>query len=89
MSPERIQAGDLVMVVRWPHEHGGVLGFTFTVAAIVPCCSCRACGEEFSPAAKRDDHSDGRGACLPVAWLKKIDPPAQPEAVEHEEAVPA
>lgn len=81
---EPIKAGDLVMVVRWPHRcessNGLFSGFIGTVEAFHPFAHCR-CGEFFNEPAARFTGSVRRG--VPVSWLKKIDPPAQSETTER------
>ena len=73
MRSRGIQAGDVVQVVRWPHEHSdGQLGHVFTVLAIVPMAHCGVCGIEIGPCASREPF-----VALPLAWLKRLDPPAE------------
>lgn len=83
-----IREGDLVMVVHvhCAREESG-LGQLFTVQEVAHDsghwlrCSCGAAYSD------REAHARLEGTWLPVAWLKKIDPPK--ETVEHKEEITA
>jgi hypothetical protein len=79
-----IQAGDLVMVVR---GHECALGMIFTASKIGKSGGwlCQRCKENKWESAISAFHS-GETACVPLAWLKKIDPlPAErKEEIAHE-----
>jgi hypothetical protein len=90
---EQIQAGDLVVVVA-PLECCGkveTLGHIFTVESVelMPTC-CKNCGarDDKNVRAKYTIPGGVRGFYL-LSRLKKIDPPAIPETIEHEERMPA
>lgn len=85
-----IKVGDLVVQVRATHEcltrH---IGIPFIVDTVHPTTGC--CG--FCGARVMDDDAIGAAGgsvpTIPVAWLKKIDPPAQDETTEHREELHA
>ena len=65
-----IEVGDLVMVVRWPHEHKAArLGAVFRVGIIWGSSRCPICSEIIQELSAGDE----RG-CVPFSWLKKIPP---------------
>lgn len=92
MSEKPIGVGDLVMVVRWPHEHiqhsvtGNTFPKVFTVVGMAPWAShCPNCQHKFpGPSAFYNETN-----ALPVAWLKRIDPDEKLEDVKREEEIHA
>lgn len=80
-----IRAGDLVMVWRWPHKCPSVtypVGKPFVVSDVRNTTSfCAKCGEvdQWQPHGYTPE-----GSAIPLAWLKKIDPPKVNESVERE-----
>jgi hypothetical protein len=81
-----IGKGSLVMVVRWPHPHdpAGALGGVFEVGGLTDATYCEMCGDHWN-----EPCAIIKQGALPLAWLRKIDPPALPEDVEHKEEQPA
>jgi hypothetical protein len=84
-----IGINDLVIVVRWPHEHGlEQLGRIYPVVGFAPGMRCDECSEHFLfPSALLQ--GPRRIGSIPISWLKRIDPPAIPEYVECDEGVTA
>lgn len=90
---ERIEVGDLVMVVRG-HSClvAKIAGIPWIVAGFLSpsgggwtCSICHmksACGPEIAA-------TNSGTWRIPVSYLKKIDPPALPESIEHKEEIPA
>ena len=70
-SVDQIETGDLVMLVRWPHEHVPnwcAPGIVRDVVAVQTKTTCPVCGASWhEPVAALD----GAGA-VPISWLKKI-----------------
>lgn len=92
---EPIMPGDLVQVVRG-HECGLAqnIGVTFTVETIEVAYShgCQWCGESMSDGRLLAyGHRPGRksGGYVPVAWLRKIPPLAEPDDVKRDEEITA
>jgi hypothetical protein len=85
-----IKVGDLVMVT---HSCCANLGTPFTVGEIDRGdCSweCSLCAKTHpGPVVMKRDAEEGRLCYWPLAWLKKIDPPAQPAQIERDEEVTA
>ena len=85
-----IQVGDLVMLVRWPHEHYPLipqdvqLGGVYTVTKIDSPAWCSRCREEFGAGGMMDN---GYGA--PLAWLKRIPPLPELESEKRDEEITA
>jgi hypothetical protein len=91
---EPIKVGDLVMVVRWPHDcinPKGVPGTPFRVTDVIRrkvdyCAKCKVTIPTMSP------HSavgfDGR-ASMPTDWLKRIDPNEELDDVKRDEEITA
>ena|SRR3990167_7754394 len=87
-----IQAGDLVMVVR---GHSCVLnkygGIPMTVESVHASSSgiagfrCFACTQLIAP----EGYAEFLMLSIPLSWLKKINPLAEPERVERDEEVTA
>lgn len=81
-----ISAGDLVMLVRWPHKCAPsrfslVPGEPFIVGALMDGCVCHICLEQLmEPTAM----VKGRSLAYPLSWLKRLDPPAQSETTTEE-----
>ena len=79
-----IQVGDVVMVVRWPHEHSdahcysGVVSTVVLLQAYTFCQKCKTRWEE--PSA----HLSGSG-CIPLSWLRRIPPLTEPVTETLEE----
>lgn len=71
-----IEAGDLVMVVRWPHGHYDAhyfVGRPFRVAAVSAYAAyCGICKEVFVGPTVIAEGPDG---AVPSAWVKKLEPP--------------
>lgn len=87
MKDETIREGDLVMVVRWPHQHDThKIGTIFVVAEVRDTFSyCPRCSSVWSgPVATRKDETG-----VSISWLKKINPPAQDETTETREEATA
>lgn len=83
---EPIKVGDLVMVVKWPHEHRQkYLGHIFPVQSIAAYVSCSQCGQLWvEPTAETPTH---RG--VPISWLKKIPPLSELDDVKRDEEITA
>jgi hypothetical protein len=67
---DEIRAGDLVMIVRWPHEHvpsWGAPGIVTEVIDLQPKTACPSCGRMWPGAAYL-----ALGCAVPVAWLRKV-----------------
>ena len=83
-----IKVGDLVMVVRWPHACkylGNIFGIISTAQAVGLKGNCQRCG--WVPSCSFVDvEAFGK---IPVDWLKRIDPLAEPETTEHNEELTA
>ena len=92
---EPIKVGDLVMVVLWPHRCINPIvpiGKVFVVRAIVSDAHdgfCRRCGETISNSCISAQGATSGNASIPISWLKRIDPLAEPETVETDETVKA
>lgn len=89
MSDKPIGAGDLVAAVRCCCVRSSKpIGIPFEVTGIVndgrPAW-CQFCNGHFPGAIAKGLP----GWMLPVAWLKRFDAPAQPEAVDHDEEIMA
>lgn len=91
---EPIKAGDLAIVVR--DCCGASLGAVLKIAAVHRMAmpqwlKCAHCGRQFSNIdyAEGTTTRNGYPKFPPTFWLKKIDPPAVPETVEHEEEIRA
>jgi hypothetical protein len=88
---EPIKAGDMVMVVRWPHKHiqgrsGQTFPKVFTVERVTSLgCHCPTCREEFSPPEAWWDAAHA----IPTAWLKRIPPLDELEDVKRDEEITA
>ena len=79
-----IRVGDLVMVVRWPHEHAqDHLGRIYSVIGFSGHTTCHDCLYHFSMPSAMLTGPKGDGY-IPIAWLKKINPPADERTTEHE-----
>jgi hypothetical protein len=89
---ERIEIGDLVIVVRVTHPcHEGLLGRIRRVDAIVPpqwyrCDICGSHSVAHGPGASSDRSKDG---AVPLSWLKKIPPLVEPSHTERREEIEA
>lgn len=76
---EPIKEGDLVQIVRWPHEHGDHrLGHVFIVQGFFCMCHCPTCDTVFEESAAKN--IDGQG--VPLSWLKRIPPLDDLEQIE-------
>ncbi len=76
-----IKVGDLVVVVRWPHEHCNSLGHILSIAALAPSSQCRVCGYiSTETSAVTEDHW-----AVPLSWLKRIPPLEELEGQRTEE----
>jgi hypothetical protein len=88
-----IKAGDLVMVVHvcCTRLGAGALtrpGVPVTVRSFkVRHVQCSSCG--WTDKQCRTANIVERNSWAPVAWLKKIDPPAERESIEHREELTA
>src|SRR5438105_5953949 len=80
-SMSEIQVGDLVQVVRWPHEHGAEqLGTIWCVQGFAAESQCATCRESLFRFMRNWKY--GQSAVLvperhfgvPVSWPKKIPP---------------
>jgi hypothetical protein len=91
-----IKVGDLVVVVRWPHEHANNVGTIWTVQGFSPQSHCQDCGKTWiwkkwrtvfkQPCAVLDAKQNFG---LPLSWLRRIDPLAELNETEHKEETPA
>lgn len=87
-----IGVGDQVMVVRWPHKHVNPrhpIGHVDTVRAITPFSVCGTCSFESGTGVFREPSAELSHGCIPLSWLKKIDPLSEPKRVERPEEVKA
>jgi len=91
---ERIEVGDLVMVVRWPCCGFG-LGSIGHVSEIFTARNlghqgvrCDNCSRE-NVAGADDLIADIGDTFAPVAWLRKIPPLADLESIDTKEEIPA
>ena len=84
-----IKAGDLVMVVSTPHpcavEYLHTVHTVLSVGAVL--WYCEDCHVEMVDEFAVTDSKDASG--FPVAWLRRIPPPALPESIEHHEEITA
>jgi hypothetical protein len=86
---EPIKVGDLVMVIRWPHEHSAPcarVGMVGIVSVIDGQTHCHICGKVFN---ERSATLGPMSGLIPISWMVKIDPPAEPERVETREELTA
>lgn len=91
-ASNEISVGDLVCVVRWPccglniGKVGIVAGIDTTFSTF--CVGCGAGIDNSFPMPNADFNIHGpKGslACVPLAWLRRIDPLSEPNTVETEE----
>jgi phage FluMu protein Com len=89
---EPIKVGDLVMVVRWPHPcFGKGSRLVFTVEGFyknVICPRCKTIIREYC-ATYSIASWDGGFRAIPISWLKRIDPLAEPERITTDDEVTA
>src|SRR5207248_2630400 len=88
-SMKSLKKGDVVMIVRWPHEHGrNMVGRIGTVEGFGSCSHCTDCEYVTSgPVAALDIPSQvwlGRCVSIPIPWLRKIQ--SLPDAERDEDA---
>lgn len=80
VSDKPISVGDLVVVVRACCAANPALGFVGRVFELRPTHSYSegscSCPRIYEPQAKIIDHPNPRGGCLPLSWLKRLDPDA-------------
>lgn len=87
---ERINAGDLVVIVRWPCCHklegllGTVSGFMSAAGRRPDCGFCHTLHLGVTTVVVLDGNM-----IAPLEWLKKIPPLSDLEATEHSEKVNA
>lgn len=84
-----IKAGDMVMLVRWPHKcsmHPTEVPFgaPFIVLDTVSALQCFGCNAKFGAGAIVKP-MNGYDLAYPLAWLKRIDPLRSDEDSKMEE----
>lgn len=78
-----IAVGDMIVVVRWPHEHGNALGHLYRVRAFAQRCRCEDCKKMFEePCVKVSETGS-----LPISWVKRIPPLEELEGQRTEESL--
>ncbi len=83
---ERIEVGDLVMVVHTHCPHH-TLGVPYVVSRLGRGCGmCAICKADIGA---HDWAASEEGITCPLKWLKKIPPLTDPENVERKEELPA
>lgn len=89
---DRIDVGDLVVVVKWPCC-GEWIGIIYRVASmeVMPHAQCRTCGRHHGKqlVALREKQQDGGVLGVPLAWLRKLPPLAEPESERTDEEIEA
>ena len=87
---ERIEVGDLVMVMREHCPANAVLGKIFGVIEVWPAqrgvaLQCGNCGGVFSNGEHHSRLGNKNADWIPTAWLRKIPPLSELDRTEHQE----
>ena len=92
MNDKPISVGDLVVIVKSCCDHKlGLVGRVESFYRGNPykgdVLRCDVCAKNVTPSDMLTALFGG--GAWPLKWLKKIDPPALPQDVEHDEEIPA